>query len=32
MADIKDWKEMTLLDNWQVRRMLDLKNKKRKTA
>ena len=32
MADIKDWKEMTLLDNWQVRRMLDLKSKKRKTA
>lgn len=32
MADIKDWKDMTLLDNWQVRRMLDLKSKKRKTA
>ena len=30
MADIKDWKETTLLDNWQVRRMLDLKSKKQK--
>ena len=31
MADIKDWKDMTLLDNWQVRRLLDLKvrNEKR---
>lgn len=32
MADIKDWKDMTLLDNWQVRRMVNLKSKKRKTA
>jgi len=32
MADIKDWKDMTLLENRQVRRLLDLKCKKRKTA
>ena len=32
MTDIKDWKDMTLLDNWQVSRMLELKCKKRKTA
>ena len=31
MADIKDWKDMTLLENRQVRRLLDLKvrNEKR---
>lgn len=25
MVDLKDWKQMTLFDNWQVKRMLDLK-------
>ena len=31
MTDIKDWKDMTLLENRQVRRLLDLKvrNEKR---
>lgn len=32
MIDIKDWKKMSLLGNWQVKRSLDLRNQKQKVV
>lgn len=32
IEDIKDWKKMTLLDNWQVRRTIDLRKAKKKVG